>query len=158
MDQFRIRKGSTKTTSVETEPSPLFLARRYQNEHNPTNPRGTSSSGSPSHISPRTQQKHKSDTNSNSTPGFYQGSIKSSDSGHPLNVSDWNEKVFRESNTEPLPVRQVSPPCPPREGFEWVWFPAGYCKFRGLNKELFSFQNSLETFFCTSHRCQLLLV
>jgi parafibromin len=47
-------------------------------------------------------------------------------SRYPLNVSDWNEKVVRETKPEQQ-LRQMSdPPRPPSDGFEWVWFPEGY--------------------------------
>lgn len=47
----------------------------------------------------------------------------------PPNVSDWNEKVQREtrSSYRELSSRHAAdPPRPAREGYEWVWFPEGY--------------------------------
>jgi hypothetical protein len=50
-------------------------------------------------------------------------------SKYPLNVSDWNEKVVRETtstNIQPSPEHAVDPPRSPRAGHEWVWFSEGY--------------------------------
>jgi parafibromin len=50
-------------------------------------------------------------------------------SKYPQNVSDWNEKVRRESHLgsgEFQPRHAVDPPRPAKEGHEWVWFPEGY--------------------------------
>ena len=46
---------------------------------------------------------------------------------HPRNVSDWNERVVRETAPYLNPSQSVvDPPRPARYGYEWVWFPEGY--------------------------------
>jgi parafibromin len=132
MDQFRLRKSSTQSTTIEPESSPSFLIRRYNTEHSPGHSLG-SSPVSPSHLSVSGLVKRASDSNnSNSTPEIQRGSLRSSGSGaggHPLNVSDWNEKIVSDpipAKPEPLFPRRIGPPCPPREGCEWVWFSDGY--------------------------------
>ncbi len=47
----------------------------------------------------------------------------------PLNVSDWNERVQRETRAgsgDFPPRNPADPPRPAKEGHEWVWFPEGY--------------------------------
>ena len=57
------------------------------------------------------------------------GSFSTRESKYLPNVSDWNERVLRDStagNFEPTPRHAADPPRPPKDGFEWVWFPEGY--------------------------------
>lgn len=160
MDQFRLRKSSVKSTQLEAESSPSFLKRRQKTDKSASDSLG-SSPVSPSHISVKGRVTRNSDSNnSNSNPEIHLGSVRSSDSGaggHPLNVSDWNEKVVSDPvPTAPklLPKRNIDPPCPPRTGSEWVWFPEGYWAEREIAVAKTRTQSQVQKWFGKKSRRQ----
>ncbi|QSZ32639.1 hypothetical protein DSL72_002218 [Monilinia vaccinii-corymbosi] len=58
-------------------------------------------------------------------------SSKSVMQGPSYSNSDWN--VTRSFDVRPvIPQQSIDPPRPAREGYEWVWFPAGYWAEREL--------------------------
>jgi parafibromin len=120
------------SNNLEPDISSYFLARRRTNrslgnhdiESRPVSPLFGLNRG-------RTKQKSGSSNKSNldTTVTTSAGSFSSQASKYPPNVSDWNETVLWDSKNgfvEPPPCHAADPPRPPREGFEWVWFPEGY--------------------------------
>jgi parafibromin len=122
----------SQPSSLELEPS-FFLRRRKTNrssgnlhDFEPVSPQfgATRVAQWPTQKSGSSNKSHNLEIKASSV-----GSSLSLGSKFPLNVSDWNEKVQQErkSGVEEFPPRHTSdPPRPPREGFEWVWFPEGY--------------------------------
>lgn len=79
----------------------------------------------------RMKRKSRSSQRSNvdKTKTTSAGSFSTQESNYPQNVSDWNEKILRDSRAgfvESPHRHAADPPRPPRDGFEWVWFPEGY--------------------------------
>lgn len=111
LSTFRLRRRKTdKSSGIDDSPlvSPSFHR---------AGPTGLSGDSSKSNLDVQGQ--------SSSVASSISGASK-----YPLNVSDWNEKVLRETKqsdaTDSYPRHPVDPPRPPKEGFEWVWFPEGY--------------------------------
>jgi parafibromin len=124
------RKPSEQHTPfsyLESDLPSLFLRRRK------TNRSYDSTSISPISPSGGAQDRKRSGGYSNksnidgNTSSLASSSV-SQTSKHRLNVSDWNEKVVRESRStnESQKSYAADPPRPPKHGFEWVWFPQGY--------------------------------
>lgn len=131
---FRKTSAVHPSQSSSLEPEPSFFLRRRKtnrssgnlNDFEPVSPHfgATSVAQWPTQKSGGSNKSHNLEIKASSV-----GSSLSLGSKFPLNVSDWNEKVQQEtkSGSGEFPPRHTSdPPRPPREGFEWVWFPEGY--------------------------------
>ena len=114
------------SSSLEPEPS-FFLRRRKTNrssvldDSEPVSPRFGATS-----ITRQSGGSNKSNLEINTTSAT---SSLSLGIRFPHNVSDWNEKAQRETDTtsaELHPRYAADPPRPARAGYEWVWFPEGY--------------------------------
>ena len=115
------------SNTLEPEPS-LFLRRRKTNR---SSQRDNSEPVSPCFNHTKTRPTYHSGRSNKTNLEVKTNSATSSlslGSRYPQNVSDWNEKVQRE--TRPGSGAQnrqaVDPPRLAKEGYEWVWFPEGY--------------------------------
>ncbi len=74
--------------------------------------------------SAKSAKSSKSTRSSFSKPILPTSPMPSWTSAMPRNIADWNERVT--NGFEAQVTRPSDPPRPPKEGFEWVWFPEGY--------------------------------
>jgi parafibromin len=133
---------SNTSSSLEHELSAFFL-RRGRNSKSTANSEFHSSTASPTYKKQISRPVHRSAGDSVKSPSdieVHLSSVRSSESrasGHPLNVSDWNEQVVKKTrpgSTDSSPTHLIDPPRPPREGHEWVWFPEGYWAEREMSR------------------------
>ena len=129
----RFRKSSTENPRPQSslEPNPTFFLHRRKTGNSleaqksePVSLRFSATTKSrPTNITSSPSKSNLEIITSSATSSL---SLRSK---HYPNVSDWNEKVQRETHSsfEGIPPRHVAdPPRPPRNGYEWVWFPEGY--------------------------------
>jgi parafibromin len=120
-------KEHTPFSYLESDLASLFLRRRKTNrsyDSTPISPISPSGGARDRERSGGYSNKSNIDGNTSSLAS----SSVSQTSKHRPNVSDWNEKVVRESmsTNESQNSYAADPPRPPKHGFEWVWFPQGY--------------------------------
>lgn len=115
------------SNTLEPEPS-FFLRRRKTNrssqrdDSEPVSPRFNPAKTRPTHHSGGSNKSNLEVKTNSATSSLSLGSR------YPQNVSDWNEKVQRETRSGSGAQNRlaIDPPRPAKEGYEWVWFPEGY--------------------------------
>lgn len=141
-----VKRAKKASEDSPVYPSPLSSFWKQTSSEIEESPKGTVTRNTPEAVtSPRSQGPNVQDWNTTRLfdPVPHDSSIEKLGQG-PLHInSDWKDwNVTRNYDVKPgTPQQSIDPPRPAREGYEWVWFPAGYWAERELPESLSSPMN-----------------